>query len=97
MKQVPSMDHFHQAISTLIGYPPARSVTKYVSDKARVTATRLHPHDRRNRSNTISVTYGELNYAGREFVKACKRSGEPLPVRKVQIKLWPKKRKAKAA
>ena len=73
----------------------ARSATVYVSDKARVTATRLFRADRRNSRDTIVVTYGALNYAGREFVKACKRAGEPLPVKKVQLRLWPKKRKTR--
>ncbi len=95
MKQVPAMTHFHEAISTLIGYPPARSVTKYVSDKVRVTATHIHRPDKRSRHVTIAVTFGALNYAGRMFVAACKRAGEPFPVRRVQLKLWPKKRKPK--
>lgn len=73
----------------------ARSATVYLSPVQRVTATHLHKPDKRNRHTTIAVTYGQLNWAGREFVKACKKAGEPMPVRKVQLRWWPKKRKPK--
>lgn len=73
----------------------ARSATVYLSPTQRVTATHIHKPSARNRHTTIAVTYGQLNYAGREFVKACRKAGEPLPVRKVQLRWWPKKRKPK--
>ena len=73
----------------------ARSATVYLSATQRVTATHIHKPNRRNRHTTIAVTYGQLNWAGREFVKMCRKVGEPLPVKKVQLKWWPKKRKKK--
>lgn len=36
---------------------------------------------------------GKPNYLERDFVKMCKKAGEPLPVKKVQIKHYPKKKK----
>ena len=86
------MSAFSNAIDSLLR-SGARSATVYLSNKYRVTATCLQKPDKRNRSNTIAVTYGQLNWAGREFVKACKKAGEPFPVKKVQLRWWPKKRK----
>ena len=86
------MSAFTKAVNALLA-STARSATVYVSDRQRVTATHVHKPYGRAQSSTIAVTYGNLNYAGREFVKACKRAGEPFPVKKVQLKLWPKKRK----
>ena len=90
------MNAFSRVIETLLR-SDARSTTIYLSPKQRVTATHIHrlTSRDRNRANTISVTYGALNYAGREFVKACKRAGEPFPIRKVQFRAWPKKRAKK--
>lgn len=88
------LNAFTKAIEALLR-SGARSATVYLSPTARVTATHIHKPDRRNRHTTIAVTYGALNWAGREFVKACKRAGEPLPVRKVQLRWWPKPRKKK--
>lgn len=86
------MNAFTKSIEGLLR-SGARSATVYLSTEDRVTATHVHKQDRRSRSTTISVTFGKLNYAGRKFVKSCKRSGEPFPVRRVQLKFWPKKRK----
>lgn len=35
---------------------------------------------------------GAPNFAERRFIRLCFKAGEPLPVRKVQIKWWPKKK-----
>lgn len=88
------MSVFSTAIETLLR-SDARSSTVYMSASARVTATRLFKPDARNRHTTIAVTFGQLNYAGREFVKLCKKAGEPLPVRKAQLRFWSKPRKKK--
>lgn len=85
------MKAFNDAIEGLLR-SQARSATVYLDTKTRVTATHVHRPDRRSRSTTISVTFGGLNWAGREFVKACKKAGEPFPVRRVQLRHWPKKR-----
>lgn len=88
------MNAFSKAIEGLLR-SNARSATVYLSPEARVTATHVNKPDKRNRSTTMSVTFGKLNWAGREFVKACKRAGEPFPVRKVQLRWWPKPRTKK--
>ena len=34
----------------------------------------------------LQVTAGKPNYLEREFIKKCKKAGEPFPVKKVQLK-----------
>lgn len=34
----------------------------------------------------LAVTVGKPNYTQRNFIKACRKAGEPFPVRKVQLK-----------
>ena len=93
MTKIPGFQIFWHAVSALLQNNMVRSATAYYSPKLRVTATRAFKPDGRNTRETMSLTYGTPNYAGREFIKACKRSGEPFPVKKVQLKPWPKKRK----
>lgn len=92
MIKLPPDTAFNKAIYTLLILSHLRSVTVYVSPTQRVTATRLFPMDRRNTRESIVLTYGSMNWAGRAFVKACKKAGVPFPVKKVQYKYWPKKR-----
>ncbi len=66
--------------------PGVYRATKFLGPDLVVRATRPHKYDRRNRSNTVIVTVGKPNYREREFIKACKKAGEPLPVKKIQIK-----------
>jgi len=69
----------------------ARKATVYRSEKQVVTATRRHKPDARSRTIEICVKLGAPNYRERQFIKACKKAHEPFPVRKVQLKFWPKK------
>jgi hypothetical protein len=72
----------------------ARKVVKYVSPTEVVRATRRLSHGKIARGNaTILLTLGKPNHAEREFIKACKAAGEPFPVKRLQIKLPPKRRK----
>lgn len=70
----------------------ARRATKYVSENFTIKASRMHRPDKRNRYTTLVVSIGAPNYEEREFIRKCKRAGEPFPVRKIQLKAWPKKR-----
>lgn len=72
----------------------AWKATKYLSEKDVVRATRRTFHGKIvSRSNIeITLTLGRPNFAEREFIRACKRSGEPFPVKRVQLKFTPKKR-----
>lgn len=68
----------------------ARKASFFLDEDTVVTATHQHKPDKRTKSNTIILTYGKPNYRGRLFVKACKKAGEPFPVKKLQLKFWPK-------
>ena len=51
---------------------------------------------RKTRNLEISLTIGKPNYAEREFIKLCKKSGEKLPLKKIQLKFYnPKPNKLK--
>lgn len=86
---------FYAAIVVGMVYanPKIRQAVKYVSEKMVVTATRRHkPRGRMSRVEVV-VTIGAPNYKARQYIKACKKAGEPLPVKNVQIRMYPKPRK----
>lgn len=88
-----SRAHLAQAVEALLT-TGAFKATKYVSAKHVVRATRRRYRGRIVERGKIEIilTAGSPNYAEREFIKRCKRAGEPLPVRKVQLKYPPKRR-----
>ena len=69
--------------------------TKYISPKEIIRATRTRFHGKITNGNIeISLTIGRPNYLEREFIKLCQKSGEPFPVKKIQLKLYnPTKKK----
>ena len=74
----------------------ARSAVKYISPKQIVRATqRLGRNGRLGTRDhaDIVLTIGRPNYVERKFIKACLKAGEPFPVKKVQLKYPPTKRK----
>lgn len=79
-----------QVFKSTLGWG-AYKATVYLSDKIVVRATSRMKPDRRSSRAECVVTYGEPNFVERRFIRLCKKAGEPLPVRKVQIKHWPKK------
>lgn len=67
----------------------ARQATKYFSEKQVVTATRRlygGKIDKRDRSVEILFKVGSPNCREREFIKKCKKAGEPFPIKNIQIK-----------
>jgi hypothetical protein len=73
--------------------PDVRRATIFVSPKLTAKATRQRKYDRRAKAETFLVTVGVPNYLERAFIKLLKKAKEPFPVKKVQIKFWPKKKK----
>ena len=74
----------------------ARRATKYLSPTMVVKATdMLPPHKRERSSRSVMLTVGKPNYNERRFLALCKKAGEPVPVKKVQIKWWPEKQRQK--
>lgn len=75
----------------------AWKATRYVSDKQveRVTRRR-YLRSRRVFSQghmEFVIHVGRPNYVERKFIKDCKKAGVSFPVRKIQLKHLPKKRK----
>jgi hypothetical protein len=71
-----------------------RQATVYISPDLVVRATRRHkPQSGRCAGihTELVVTLGKPNYLERLFIKACKQSGEPFPVKKIQLRPWPKR------
>lgn len=64
----------------------AQKATKYLGPKLVVKATRRHARRKNERTVEVVLTAGAPNYAERKFLKACAAAGEPIPVRKVQVK-----------
>lgn len=82
-----------QTIKTLL-HANAWKATKFISDKMVIHATRrLYGRKFSKDRIEILLTIARPNYTNREFIKACKKAGEKLPVKKVQIKYVPKKKK----
>ena len=77
--------NFDEVISTLI-HNDAYKATKYISENETIKATRRHKWTKRDRQREVVVTFGKPNYAERHFIKLCKDSGEPFPVKKIQLK-----------
>ena len=71
----------------------AWKVTKYYSEKYTARATRqLYNKKIHNGKIEIRFTIGRPNFKEREFIKQCKKAGEPFPVKKIQIKYPPKRK-----
>lgn len=72
--------------------PTVRRATTYLSTTSTVKITRTEQHTRKNsrRGETFVLTYGKPNYVERQFIKAAVRAGEPFPVKKPLLQLWPK-------
>lgn len=86
------MDHSKQIekVTKQLLATGAWKATLYVSDRRVVRATRRwYRRSGRKQSERIVevlVSITRPNYQEIAFIKACKRAGEPLPVRKVQLR-----------
>lgn len=71
----------------------AVKATKYYDERTVVKAKLLTYGGKiykAGRRRQIHFTIGVPNYEEKNFIKACKKSGEPFPIKKIQIK-WLKK------
>ena len=84
-----------QLIALMSLHPELRTATKYLSTKLTMKLTRQRKHDRRARQETFLLTIGTPNWRERDFIKAAVKAGERFPVKRVQFRLWPKKRVVK--
>lgn len=83
-----------QCLRALQDTTEARRATVYLGEKLVVSTCRRFRFSKRNTRNDFVVKIGVPNYEERNFLRACKKAGEPLPVRRVQLKYWPVKKKA---
>ena len=67
-----------------------KMATVYLAPDLIVRCTATHKPDRRYRQTTVVLTAGKPNFRECKFIAACKKAGEPFPVRKMQLKHWPK-------
>lgn len=75
------------ACTKALEQPGVYRATKFLSEELVVKVTRCHKRRVRGRTATSVLTVGKPNYAERQFIRLCKKAGEPLPVRKVQVKI----------
>lgn len=71
-----------------------RKATKFIGPNMVIKLTRQRAPRKRQRGETFVLTIGKPNYEERKFLKDCKKVGEPVPVKKVQLRDFPKRRKA---
>jgi len=92
MKKVIDPKVFGLVCGALAG-SDAKTATKYLDEKTTVRATwRRKPNGRNSREEMV-VTFGAPNYLDRIFIKKCKKAGEPFPIKKIQLRAYPKKAK----
>lgn len=89
------MKHVADVVAACIA-ANAHKATKYLSEREVVTATRRLfkgkiQHHRQNIDIVLKI--GRPNYADRKFIKDCIAAGVSFPVRKIQFKFPPKRRK----
>jgi len=78
--------------ATLIANKDAKSAIKYLSEKLVIKATWHNKPKANNRGETMIVTFGQPNYREVSYIKSLKKAGEPFPVKKIQLKFYPKKK-----
>lgn len=77
-------------VVSAVSQPKVYFAAKYLSEKLVVRATRPRTNGKVSARGTnihASLVIGRPNFKQREFIKRCKKAGEPFPVKKVQIKL----------
>lgn len=81
-----------QLFELLLMKDGAVKATKFLSPDQIIRAVRRTYGGKIVKGNTeILITIGKPNFKEREFIKKCKKSGEPFPVKKIQVK-WSKGR-----
>lgn len=70
--------------------PKVRTATAYMSPTYTMRLSLVLPPDRWAHRRYFSLTLGKPNFEGRKFIAAAQAAGEPFPVKKVQLRFWPK-------
>lgn len=85
-----------QVVATLMR-ENAHTATKILGDKSVVRATRklLEGRIDHRYAAEVILTFGRPNFKTRQYIKDCRKAGEPFPIRQVWLQFPPKKRKRK--
>jgi hypothetical protein len=83
-----SRNAVNAVVTSMLECPKLKRVSKYVSPNLVINGTRMHPATKRSRSTTIVLSVGKPNYRNSEFIRTCKKAGEPFPVKKLQLKWY---------
>lgn len=82
-----------RVVESCLECPDIRSAYIVQDEKLVVKATKRQKPRKGENHTEMVLTIGRPNYAEREFIKLCKKAGEPFPIKKMQYKIYPKKKK----
>lgn len=86
---------FDKAVSdtvfSVLSAHDVRQATFFWSPTEIIRVTRIWRTTRRAEQESFVLTIGRPNFAERLAVKALRKAKEPFPVKKVQLKFWPKR------
>jgi outer membrane protein assembly factor BamE (lipoprotein component of BamABCDE complex) len=80
--------------TALVANAGCKSAVKFLSPTSIVKATwqnRIYLRAGCTR-RTVLVTFGRPNYLERKFILKCKQANEAFPVKRIQLKFYPKKK-----
>ena len=87
------MDVVSKVVNALVEDRNVWRATCFLDNRRVVKATRKRFHGKpypvNARGESFILSFGRPNYREREFLKQCKRAGEPLPVKKIQLQFIP--------
>jgi len=85
----------NKLIDTLSADRTLKSATYYESPKRTVRVTRHSKRmaTKRDRYAQYVVSIGQPNYLARAFIKLALKAKEPFPIKKIQLKHYPVKKK----
>lgn len=75
-----------------LALPGVKRAAVYLTPKLVVSICRRFKPRARDTRQDFVVKVGVPNYLEVRFIKALQKAKEPFPVKKVQLKFWPKKR-----
>ena len=64
---------------------PVKRATKYLTPKMVVRAVYVGKPGKVRARHQVNVSIGSPNYRERQFIKECKKAGEPFPVKAIQL------------
>lgn len=86
------LDHVRSAVTACLVLG-AKKATAYISPTLVVKMSRVFEMDGRERSVNMVLTVGSPNYTEKEFIALCNKARDPFPVKKIQLKWYPDKKK----